>query len=764
MRECIGDVAIRRQLGDIRRESSNWTWRSPTGNRTRLLRRLLASAAATALTALSAGSASAQTWQGNTNSDWTNGTNWSSGLAPTGLTTVTIDSSSPNPTVLGVNGPATGATRTMTVGLNGTSANLRIQNGSTLTSAGPIFAIGSVGGSAGTVTVTGVGSQWILSGAALRVGNSGAGTLNIGNGARVNAQAGLSVGNLSTGSGTLNISGGGTLETSFLRRGAGAAQANFDIGVLKATANNVTFIGGFSGTNLNILAGGLTVDTASFTVGTDAASAFTGTGGLTVAGGGVFNALANNAYLGETRIGTGSTLSLQGVGAVASSSRVVADGTFDISAVTPTGASIQSLAGAGTVALGAKTLTLTNANDTFAGAIAGTGGLILSAGTQTLTGISNYTGATNVTGTGTLQLLNGGQITSTSSTVLNGPGASATVSGTGSLLQTGTLTLGGSAGAATTLNVVNGGVVRTTVNAITQIGTNVPQTAIVNVDGQGSLLDTAGALGVGSGGAPTTSYLNVTNGGSVRSNGGFVGSANNSANTKSALISGTGSNWTVNGNLQIQAGSMSVLGGGAVAATSSTIGIFGTVSDLLVSGAGSTYSVTNNLVFGSSSGKGFVTLADGARITLGGQLTLTSTATATGVLNIGGAEGQAATGAGMLDAATLVFGPGTGRVNFNHTDFELCVRRRNVRRWRCEPNGARHHRAHRRQHLFGPHHHFGRHAARWRRQCAEPELGVLRALGRHARSRRVRPHADDAEQRRHCCAEWRTGDDAHHRQ
>ncbi|WP_370103316.1 hypothetical protein [Bradyrhizobium yuanmingense] len=119
--------------------------------------------------------------------------------------------------MLGVNGPASGATRNIAVGLNGTSANLTIRNGSTLTSAGTLFVIGSTGGSAGTVTVTGAGSNWLLSGATLSVGNSGTGTLNIENGAQVTANNGVSVGRLTNGSGTLNISGGGTLVTQFLR-------------------------------------------------------------------------------------------------------------------------------------------------------------------------------------------------------------------------------------------------------------------------------------------------------------------------------------------------------------------------------------------------------------------------------------------------------------------------------------------------------------------------------------------------------------------
>ncbi len=47
------------------------------------------------------------------------------------------------------------------------------------------------------------------------------------------------------------------------RAGRRGSQANFDNGILQARANNATFIIGFSGAELNLLAGGLTIDTAA---------------------------------------------------------------------------------------------------------------------------------------------------------------------------------------------------------------------------------------------------------------------------------------------------------------------------------------------------------------------------------------------------------------------------------------------------------------------------------------------------------------------
>ena len=124
---------------------------------------------------------------------------------------------------------------------------LTIQNGSTLTSSST-SRLGGAASTTGIATVTGPGSQWNISGTNFFIGFLGAGTLNIENGGLVNT-GNTVLGNIAGSSGTLNISGGGTLQTQSLRGGAGASQANFDNGILRATAANATFINGFSGTN-----------------------------------------------------------------------------------------------------------------------------------------------------------------------------------------------------------------------------------------------------------------------------------------------------------------------------------------------------------------------------------------------------------------------------------------------------------------------------------------------------------------------------------
>jgi autotransporter-associated beta strand protein len=132
--------------------------------------------------------------------------------------------------------------------------------------------------------------------------------------------------------------------------------------------------------------------------------------GNLISGSGNLSALSNttltlnyaNTYTGSTTIDSGATLALSNTGSIATSSAVNVDGVFDIRATT-SGATITTLSGVGSVLLGAQTLTLSAANDTFGGVISGLGVLVLSSGAETLTGTNTYTGGTTING-GTLLL------------------------------------------------------------------------------------------------------------------------------------------------------------------------------------------------------------------------------------------------------------------------------------------------------------------------------------------------------------------------
>jgi autotransporter-associated beta strand protein len=185
-----------------------------------------------------------------------------------------------------------------------------------------------------------------------------------------------------------------------------ASSGIVDNGTFSISGNGNTSVTRLTGTGgqVNLGANTLTVlSTGSFS-GT--LGALGDTGGFTVAGSAtqmVFSAVTGR-YSGATTINAGDTLSLTNGSKISTSNNVIDNGTFAI-ASNGNNTTITSLSGtnpAATVALGANTLTLSNASGTFAGALSGaTGGLTLTAGTETLTGQNNYMGMTSING-GTL--------------------------------------------------------------------------------------------------------------------------------------------------------------------------------------------------------------------------------------------------------------------------------------------------------------------------------------------------------------------------
>ncbi|MES2580795.1 MAG: autotransporter outer membrane beta-barrel domain-containing protein, partial [Pseudomonadota bacterium] len=196
---------------------------------------------------------------------------------------------------------------------------------------------------------------------------------------------------INTYTGGTAINGGNIEIAADNNLGAANGVLSFDGGTLHTTAN-ITMN---RATTLN--AGGGTFDTNAGTTLIQN-GVFSGTGGLIKTDAGILELTGTNTYTGATSIDAG-TLNLTGSGNIAESSKVVVNGIFNISGIAPVDTSIKSLSGNsnGIVTLGSKTLTITNANDTFAGSILGTGGLTLSGGNQNLTGNnSGFTGTTNV--------------------------------------------------------------------------------------------------------------------------------------------------------------------------------------------------------------------------------------------------------------------------------------------------------------------------------------------------------------------------------
>jgi autotransporter-associated beta strand protein len=213
-----------------------------------------------------------------------------------------------------------------------------------------------------SVTNTGSGGSVTLTGA-----NTYTGTTTVGSGA-----------NLALGS-------AGSIETS----SEVVANGTFDIASTNSGASIKSLSGSGSVITASSKALNLTAAAGNF------AGLISGAGGVVISGG-TETLSGVNSYTGSTLIGTGSTLALSGSGSVATSSGVVVNGILDISN-TASVASITTLSGNGSaVTASGKSLTLTNASDTFNGVVSGNGRLVISSGSETLAGINTHTGGTQV--------------------------------------------------------------------------------------------------------------------------------------------------------------------------------------------------------------------------------------------------------------------------------------------------------------------------------------------------------------------------------
>ncbi|WP_147306461.1 autotransporter outer membrane beta-barrel domain-containing protein [Methylovirgula sp. 4M-Z18] len=303
---------------------------------------------------------------------------------------------------------------------NAGTGTLTVQNGGTLIST--VSVIGNQATGVGTVTVTGAGSTW-TDNSTITVGNAGTGTLNVTNSGLVIAKGGVVVAAQSGSTGTLNLTSLGELQTLALTGGAGSAQVNFNNGELTALASNSAFVAGFSGTELNIQSGGLTIDNAGYTV--TATSPFSGVGALTSEGTGTLITTAANTYSGGT---------------------IIEAGTLQLGNGGTTGSILGNVTDNGTLAFDRSNLY------TFTGVISGTGKLTqIGSGTTVLTAVSTYTGTTTVAA-GTLALSATGALTGGGATSV---AAGATLGGYGSVA--GTVTNDGTIAVADAVGAFSGG-------------------------------------------------------------------------------------------------------------------------------------------------------------------------------------------------------------------------------------------------------------------------------------------------------------------
>jgi outer membrane autotransporter protein len=301
-------------------------------------------------------------------------------------------------------------------------------------------------------------------------------------------------------------------------------------------------------------------------------------GGLTKVGSGTLTLSGANTYTGPTMVNAG-TLQAGAVNAFsfASAFTVASGATLDLAGFNQT---IGSLAGAGSVTLGAATLTTNGdgSDTTFSGTISGSGRLVkVGGGTLTLSGNNSYQGGTIVTagtlavgssgalGTGALTLADG----TTLQAVANGLALANAVRLNGAVTvdtQSNTMTLAGPISGTGGLDKIGSGTLMLT-GASTYIGgtsinggvlnVNGSLVSIVSVNSGGTLTGTGsiGGLSVGGGGivAPGNSIGTLTVRGNVSFDVDGIYQVKANAAGQSDKINATGTATLTGGTVQVLA-------------------------------------------------------------------------------------------------------------------------------------------------------------------------------------------------------------------
>jgi outer membrane autotransporter protein len=230
-----------------------------------------------------------------------------------------------------------------------------------------------------------------------------------------------------------------------------------------------------------------------------------------------------------------------------------------------------------------------------------------------------------------------------------------------------------------TLHVANGGMVHA--DGEIDLGVNsgaggAVATGLVTVSGHdafghASTLTTSGSLNVGDGiFGPGFGTLQVSDGGVVQSASAGIG-VNDPGSVGQANVTGAGSTWSITGNLVAGgagSGELNVQDGGTVnvgvAAADLTIGnLAGSSGNVTVSSGTadtSTLTVTNVLRVGSQ-GDGTMTIGKGGLVSAGGIVQIAASGGSTGTLHLNGD----ATGRGVLETGSVVQGAGAATLDLN---------------------------------------------------------------------------------------------------
>jgi fibronectin-binding autotransporter adhesin len=378
------------------------------------------------------------------------------------------------------------------------------------------------------------------------------------------------------------------------------------IGSGGTVTNGIGDVGGCAGCSTSAV-GTVTVSGAgaTWTNSTALAVGDSGTGQLTIAGGGQVLTGPSGGFLGN-RPGSTGTVTVTDPGSTWNiSGQLVVGGFLGPSSgtlIVQNGGTVSNTEGSigyasgstGTATVSGAGATWTNSGDLYIGRN-GTGTLNIASGST----VSNVVGrvggceACGTSGVGTVTVSGAG------TTWTNSAGLAIGASGTGQVTI---------AGGGKVLTGPSGGF----------LGVLAGATGTMTVTDPGSTWNISDQLTVGGSGS---GMLIVQNGGTVSNTAGTIGAS--SGSTGAVSVTGTGSTWTSSGNV--------------------TVGLAGTGT--LTVAAGGAVNV--------GGGTGTVVVADQA-----GSI---------GNLNIGAAPGNTAVAPGTLNAAAVQFGAGTGALNFNHT-------------------------------------------------------------------------------------------------
>jgi len=297
------------------------------------------------------------------------------------------------------------------------------------------------------------------------------------------------------------------------------------------------------------------------------------------------------------------------------------------------------------------------------------------------------TGTVTVSGDGALWRSSGqivvgyqgvGELTvSDSGTVINGTSGAfiasnhanasgtVTVSGAGSSWQSaGNFTIGGSGKGV--LNIEAGGVVASYNGVIGSAGSGRGTVTVSDASWQNAAALYVGYVGTGA--------LTIDAGGTVSNTAGYIGYAANSSGA--VTVAGPGASWQNSDLLYVGGAGDGALTIGAGGTVSNTLGIIGAGASgaTTVSGAGASWQNSDALYVGYVS-NGALTIGEGGVVRAGGgagAVIIGDLAGSTGAVTIGAgfdADGNPldAVAAGTLDATSVAFRAGAGRLAFNHS-------------------------------------------------------------------------------------------------